>query len=124
MDRHAVEGTTRDALANAHEKDLQCQAKYGCKCVTDWSDETHQSIFCLVEATSRQAVQDMHRAALFGSTNNFTARIRARSQPDQIPAVPVIRDLCVGKLCKFNELGRVKSKGMPESVQLHEVVWQ
>ncbi len=267
MDRHAVEGTTPEALAKAHQADVHCQAKYGCKCFTYWFDEQRQSIFCLVEAPSRQAVQDMHRAAhgmlanqiievdganvasflgrltdpegadrepirepafraimftdmanstdvtnrigdraafdllqthhtiirqalvahggrevdhagdgflscfssvaaaldcaiaiqkafhtynseagrevpihvriglgagepvadgdaLFGSTINLTARICARSQPDQILAAPVIRDLCVGKLYKFIAQGRVKLKGIPDAMHLHEVAWQ
>ena len=52
MDRHAVQGTTPEALA-----------RYGCKYFTCWFAEKRQSIFCLIVAPSRQAVQDMHRAA-------------------------------------------------------------
>jgi class 3 adenylate cyclase len=62
--------------------------------------------------------------ALFGSTVNLTARICARSQPEQILAAPVIRELCVGKLFKFIEHGHVELKGFPERVLLHEVDWR
>lgn len=266
MDRHAAEGATPEALAAAHQQDLKVQARYGCKCFTYWFDESRQSIFCLIDAPSRQAVQDMHGAAhglmanqiieversnvmsflgrladpqgaeqtpirepafraimftdianstditnrlgddaaftlqrdhhsivrqslrqhegrevdhagdgflscfspvakavecainiqkafrsfndagpaapikvriglgagepvadgdaLFGSTINLTARICARSQPEQILAAPVVRDLCVGKLYKFKEHGQVELKGFPAPVLLHEVDWR
>ena len=29
MDRHYIEGATRHTLANAHEKDLEVQSRYG-----------------------------------------------------------------------------------------------
>ncbi len=266
MDRHAAEGATPEALAAAHQQDLKVQSRYGCKCFTYWFDEHRQSIFCLIDAPSRQAVQDMHRAAhglmanqiievdssnvtaflgrltdpqdvehepirepafraimftdianstditnrlgddaafalqrehhgiirqalrehegrevdhagdgflscfsavfkavecaisiqkafrnfniagppapiqvriglgagepvadgdaLFGSTINLTARICARSRPEQILAAPVVRDLCVGKLFTFREHGQVELKGFPEPVLLHEVDWR
>ena len=266
MDRHAAEGATPEALAAAHQQDLKHQSRYGCKCFTYWFDENRQSIFCLIEAPSRQAVQDMHRAAhglmanqiievdrsnvtaflgrltdpqnverepirepafraimftdmansteitnqigdraafellrehhtvirqalrdhdgrevdragdgflgcfssvfkavecaisiqkafrnfnnagppvpvqvriglgagepvaegdaLFGSTINLTARICARSQPEQILAAPVVRDLCIGKLFTFRDHGQVELKGIREPVLLYEVDWR
>jgi class 3 adenylate cyclase len=266
MDRHAAEGATPEALAAAHQEDLKIQARYGCKCFTYWFDEDRQSIFCLVEAPNRQAVQDMHRAAhgmtanqiieverssvtaflgrltdpeeaqgkpisepafraimfsdianstdimnklgddaafelqsahhaiirkalrkydgrevdhagdgflcsfatvsksvecaisiqkslesfnnssppasirvriglgagepvadgdtLFGSTVNLTARICARSEPEQILAAPVVKDLCAGRRFNFREHGRVELKGFAEPVNLHEVAWR
>ncbi len=266
MDRHAAEGATPEALAAAHHQDLEVQSRYGCKCFTYWFDEDRQSIFCLIDAPSRQAVQDMHRAAhglmanqiievdrsnvsaflgrlsdpegaeqvpirepafraimftdianstditnrlgddaafalqrehhgivrqalrehegrevdhagdgfltcfsavfkavecaisiqnalrkfndasppapiqvriglgagepvadgdtLFGSTINLTARICARSQPEQILAAPVVRELCVGKLFRFREHGPVELKGFAEPVRLHEIEWR
>lgn len=63
-------------------------------------------------------------AALFGSTINLTARICARSQPGQILAAPVVRDLCNGKSISFREHGLVELKGFPEAVLLHEITWQ
>jgi class 3 adenylate cyclase len=266
MDRHSLEGATAEALAAAHQKDLSVQSRYGCNCFTYWFDERRQSVFCLIEAPSRQAVQDMHRAAhgflanqiievepsninaflgrlsdpqgaehqpireaafraimftdvanstdithrlgddvafellrehqgivrqalrehqgrevdhagdgflscfssvfnavecaisiqkafrtfnsaqraaaiqvriglgagepvadgdaLFGSTINLTARICARSQPEQILAAEVVRHLCIGKLFSFREHGQVALKGFPEPVLLHEIAWQ
>lgn len=63
MDRHAAGEATPEGLAAAHQMDLKVQSRYGCKCFTYWFDERRKSIFCLVEAPSRQAVNDMHQAA-------------------------------------------------------------
>jgi class 3 adenylate cyclase len=63
MDRHAAEDATPEGLAAAHQQDLKVQGRFGCKCFTYWFDEARHSIFCLVEAPSRQAVNDMHQAA-------------------------------------------------------------
>lgn len=266
MDRHQVAGLTADSLAAGHQEDIKIQSHYGCNCFTYWFDEVKQTVFCLIEAPSREAVLDMHRAshglvpneiiqvepanvsaflgrlsdpknvetepiresafraimftdmanstditnqlgdklgfdllrqhhaiirealqehdgrevdragdgflssftsaskavecaiaiqqafqtynetkppapihvriglgagepvadgdALFGSTINLTARICARSQPKQILAAPVVRDLCTGKLITFREHGLAELKGFPEAVLLHEVTWQ
>jgi len=266
MDRHALEGATAEGLAEAHQKDLKHQSRYGCRCFTYWFDEKRQSVFCLIEAPSREAVQDMHRAAhgflanqiievdrssvtsflgrledprdadgqpiqepafraimftdmanstattnqlgdhaafellrehhaiirqglrehegrevdhagdgflscfpsvfksvecaiavqrqlvefnkehpmtpiqvriglgagepvaegdaLFGSVVNLTSRICAQAHPGQILSAPVVRDLCIGKLFKFREVGQATLKGMPGTVLLHEVDWQ
>ena len=63
MDRHYIEGATRHALANAHEKDLQAQSKYGVNFLTYWFDEARSTAFCLVEAPSREAIQRTHEEA-------------------------------------------------------------
>jgi hypothetical protein len=39
MDRHYVQGATRSALADAHQKDLALQEKYQVKFLTYWFDE-------------------------------------------------------------------------------------
>ena len=62
-DRHYIEGATRHALANAHEKDLQAQNKYGVNFLTYWFDEARSTAFCLVEAPSREAIQRTHEEA-------------------------------------------------------------
>jgi hypothetical protein len=50
MDRHYVEGATRHALADAHQKDLALQDKYHVKFLTYWFDEMRCTAFCLIEA--------------------------------------------------------------------------
>jgi hypothetical protein len=50
-------------VADAHVKDLQTQAKYGVRYKEYWFDESCGSIFCLVEAPSKEAAEKVHREA-------------------------------------------------------------
>lgn len=63
MDVHIVPGVKAKDVAEAHQKDLFLQAEHGCKCMTYWIDEARESIFCLVEAPDKQAVEEMHNKA-------------------------------------------------------------
>ena len=63
MDRHYVEGATRHAIANAHEKDLEIQDKYGVLFITYWFDEKRCTAFCLAEAPNKAAIQKAHDEA-------------------------------------------------------------
>ena len=53
-----VEGATRHALANAHEKDLERQGQYGVHFLTYWFDETRSTAFCLVDAPDIESIKD------------------------------------------------------------------
>jgi hypothetical protein len=62
MDIHQhVEGLTGDAVAGAHQKDLQVQEHYGVKYLKYWYDEGTGTVFCLVEAPSKEAAATVHR---------------------------------------------------------------
>ena len=50
MDVHNVPGATAEAVAGAHEKDLETQDQYGVRYLRYWVDESHGKIFCLVDA--------------------------------------------------------------------------
>jgi class 3 adenylate cyclase len=63
MDRHYIEGATRHAIANAHEKDLATQGKYGLNFLTYWFDDKRCTAFCLVEAPDKQSIQHAHDEA-------------------------------------------------------------
>ena len=63
MDRHYLEGATRHAIENAHTKDLEVQAKYQCKFMTYWFDETRYTAFCLVDAPNKESIQKAHEEA-------------------------------------------------------------
>ena len=56
MDRHYVEGATRHAVADAHQKDLALQDKYNVKFLTYWFDEMRCTAFCLIEAPNRDTI--------------------------------------------------------------------
>jgi class 3 adenylate cyclase len=63
MDRHYVEGATKSAIAQAHDKDLAIQEKYPVKFLTYWFDEPRCTAFCLIEAPDREAIQRAHNEA-------------------------------------------------------------
>ena len=54
MDVHTVSGATAEAVAGAHQKDLQVQPQYGVKYVKYWLDEGTGKIFCLAEARTKK----------------------------------------------------------------------
>jgi len=63
MDRHDMEGATAKAVADAHQKDLKLQGKYGVKMLTYWFDESRGSAFCLVDAPDKEKVIQLHAHA-------------------------------------------------------------
>lgn len=93
MDRHYVEGATRSALADAHQKDLALQDKYQVKFLTYWFDEVRCTAFCLIEAPNQETIERAHNEA-HGSIPNevlevdshavdaFLGRIKDPAPPD------------------------------------------
>jgi len=69
MDRHYIEGATRHAVADAHQKDLALQDKYRVKFLTYWFDEMRSTAFCLIEAPDRETIEQAHNEA-HGSVPN------------------------------------------------------
>jgi class 3 adenylate cyclase len=63
MDRHYIEGATRHALADAHQKDLAVQEKYEVKFLTYWFDDLRCTAFCLIEAPNRETIERAHNEA-------------------------------------------------------------
>ncbi len=61
MDIHkGVEGLTAEAVAGAHQKDLEVQEKHGVKYLKYWFNEDDGSIFCLCEAPNKEAAEAVH----------------------------------------------------------------
>ena len=60
---HHVDGLTKDAVAGAHKRDMEVQAKYGVKYLRYWFDESSGKVFCLVEAPNKEAAMTVHREA-------------------------------------------------------------
>jgi class 3 adenylate cyclase len=63
MDRHYVEGATRQSVADAHQKDLVLQDKYDVKFMTYWFDDMRCTAFCLIEAPNRETIEHAHNEA-------------------------------------------------------------
>ena len=63
MDVHIVPGVTAKDVAEAHRLDILHQDEHSCKCMTYWIDEERDNIFCLVEAPTKTAVEEMHSRA-------------------------------------------------------------
>ena len=60
---HKVEGLTADAVAGAHQRDLEVQAKHGVEYIKYWFDEGSGAVFCLVNAPTKEAAAAVHREA-------------------------------------------------------------
>jgi class 3 adenylate cyclase len=63
MDRHESIGATAASVADAHQKDLMLQDKYGVKLMTYWFDESRGAVFCLMDAPAREKVRQLHEEA-------------------------------------------------------------
>jgi hypothetical protein len=64
MDVHNhVEGLTAEAVAGAHQRDLEVQTRYGVDYKQYWYDEDSGRVFCLVEAPDADAAAAVHREA-------------------------------------------------------------
>jgi hypothetical protein len=64
MDVHRnVEGLTAEAVAGAHQKDLETQAQHGVNYLKYWFNDQTGRIYCLVDAPSKEAAETVHREA-------------------------------------------------------------
>ena len=64
MDEHnSVEGLAAEAVAGAHQKDLEVQGKHGVKYLQYWYNEAAGKVYCLVDAPSKEAAEAVHREA-------------------------------------------------------------
>jgi hypothetical protein len=64
LDTHQhVEGLTAEAVAAAHARDLQIQAKYGVSYMRYWFDEATGRVYCLFEGPDAEAGIAVHREA-------------------------------------------------------------
>lgn len=55
-----IPGLTADAVAGAHQKDLEMQEKYGVKYLKYWYNEKSGQVFCLIEAPDKEAAVRVH----------------------------------------------------------------
>jgi hypothetical protein len=60
---HKVDGLTAEAVAGAHQRDLEVQGKYGVDYRKYWFDEASGKVFCLVDAPDAETATRVHREA-------------------------------------------------------------
>jgi hypothetical protein len=73
MDVHDhVEGLTAEAVAGAHQRDLEVQAKHDVHYLRYWFDEASGKVFCLVDAPDAAAAEQVHREAHGLVADNIT----------------------------------------------------
>jgi len=64
MDHHKkIEGLTAEAVAGAHQKDLETQDRHGAKALKYWFNEENGEVFCLFDAPNAEAAEAVHREA-------------------------------------------------------------
>jgi hypothetical protein len=64
MDVHNLGGgVTLNAVAQAHQADLQTQGKHDVRYLRYWVNESKGTVFCLVEAPDADAASNVHREA-------------------------------------------------------------
>jgi AraC-like DNA-binding protein len=61
MDVHIIPGVKARDVAQAHQLDMLHQEEHECKCMTYWIDEERESVFCLIDAPNKEAVEELHR---------------------------------------------------------------
>jgi hypothetical protein len=60
---HKVDGLTAEAVAGAHQRDLEVQGAYGVDYQRYWFDEASGKVFCLVDAPDAETAARVHREA-------------------------------------------------------------
>lgn len=64
LDTHKyVPGLTAAGVAAAHAADLKVQGKHGVSYLRYWFDEATGKVYCLAEAPSPEAMEEVHREA-------------------------------------------------------------
>ena len=63
VDRHNASGASRADMAEAHRRDLEAQTEHGVSFLAYWFDTQQGLAFCLVEAPSGNAVEEVHRVS-------------------------------------------------------------
>lgn len=64
LDEHEfVPGLTAEAVTQAHARDLEVQGRHDVSYLRYWFDEATGKVFCLVEAPSPAAAEEVHREA-------------------------------------------------------------
>jgi class 3 adenylate cyclase len=61
---------------------------------------------------------------LFGAAVQLAARLCAAAPPGDIAVSVAVRELCVGKSFRFEDIGELSLKGLPEPTKSYAVTWR
>ena len=61
---------------------------------------------------------------LFGAAVQLAARLCGAASPGDIAVSVAVRELCIGKSFRFEDLGELSLKGMPEPTRSYAVIWR
>jgi class 3 adenylate cyclase len=61
---------------------------------------------------------------LFGAAVQLAARLCSAASPGEIHVSVAVRELCMGKPIRFEDLGTAVLKGLPEPAQIYSVAWR
>lgn len=60
MDLHIIPGVNAKDVAVAHSLDVYLEKDHNCTCLTYWVDEQKGHVFCLINAPSKEVVNELH----------------------------------------------------------------
>jgi len=126
MDRHDIVGVTAQDVAEAHQKDLKIQDKFGCKALTYWFDEERGTAFCLIDADNSKAVEAMHEEAhgliphrIIEVNSNLVETFLGRIEDPKVEDNTGKRDLLIIEEPAFRALLLAELKNIP-SIHLEQ----
>ncbi len=118
--KHTGDGILASFVSVAHavECAVEIQGAFAARNLQSGDEGLHVR----VGLSAGEPVED--HGDLFGASVQLAARTCAQALPGQILTSNAVRELCLGKLFEFTDLGDAPLKGFPRPVRLHAVKWQ
>jgi class 3 adenylate cyclase len=85
-------------------------------------EHPHESLFVRIGMSAGEPIEES--GDLYGKAVNLAARLCAHSEPDQILAAEIVRDLCQEKTISFMDKGKITPKGFTDPLRVYEVHWR
>jgi class 3 adenylate cyclase len=134
LDRHDAPGITPEEVADAHNRDVEVQEKYGVRYHTYWFDQANGSVFCLAEGPSERALEAVHEEAhgqLAGTILHLDPNVPLNALLGALPQYPVgtpyeapaMRAIVFTDLCgSVEQTSRLGDDGHLELLRMHNKI--